>query len=70
MNIKTKPIAEISRRATGILVKEMGVVDTIRFLNQFSLGHGDYTKEREQWLGNTSLKEVISRIKEEKKKYS
>lgn len=67
MNTETRPISEISRRATRILVEEMGVVDTIRFLNQFSLGQGDYTKEREKWLGDLSLDDVISQIKAEGK---
>ena len=67
MNTETRPISEISRRATHILFREMGVVDTIRFLNQFSIGRGDYTKERENWLGNISLDDAISQIKAGKK---
>jgi len=67
MNTETKPISEISRRATNVLFKELGVVDTIRFLNQFSVGQGDYTKEREEWLGNLSIDDAISQIKDHKK---
>ena len=63
MNTETKPISDISRRATHILFKEMGVVDTIRFLNQFSIGQGDYTKEREKWLGDISMDDAITQIK-------
>ncbi|MCF8036227.1 MAG: hypothetical protein K9K62_05090 [Desulfobacteraceae bacterium] len=66
MNTEAKPISEISRRATNILFKELGVVDTIRFLNQFSVGQGDYTKQREQWLGNLSIDDAISQIKDNK----
>jgi len=68
MKTEAKPMAEISRRATHILFKELGVVDTVRFLNLFTIGQGDYTKEREKWLGDISLKDVISQIKEERKK--
>jgi hypothetical protein len=68
MNIETRPISEISHRATRILLEKMGVVDTIRFLNQFSIGQGDYTKDREKWLGDISLDNVISQIKAERKK--
>jgi len=68
MNTETRPISEISRRATRILVKEMGVVDTIRFLNQFSVGQGDYTKDREKWLVDISLDEAISQIKAVRKR--
>jgi hypothetical protein len=64
MNIDAKPISEISRRAAEILFQSMGVVDTLRFFNQFSTGHGDYTKDREQWLDCFALDEAISRIKE------
>ena len=68
MNTETRPISEISRQATHILFKEMGVVDTIRFLNQFSVGRGDYTKERENWLGGITLDNAIAQIKAEKNK--
>ena len=68
MNTETKPISEISRRATHILFKEMGVVDTIRFLNQFTIGQGDYTKEREKWLGDISMDDAITQIKAERNK--
>ena len=68
MNTETRPIFEISRRATQILFKEMGVIDTIRFLNQFTIGQGDYTKEREKWLGDISLDDAISQIKAKRNK--
>ena len=68
MNMQTRPVPEISRRATHILFKEMGVVDTIRFLNQFSVGRGDYTKERDNWLGDISMDDAIAQIKAEKNK--
>lgn len=68
MNTETRPISEISRRATQILFKKMGVIDTIRFLNQFSIGQGDYTKEREKWLGDISLDDAISQIKAKRNK--
>ncbi|NWH06626.1 hypothetical protein [Desulfobacter latus] len=67
MNTQTRPVSEINRQATHILFKEMGVVDTIRFLNQFSVGQGDYTKERHTWLNDISMNDVISQIKAEKK---
>lgn len=68
MNIETRPISEISYQATRILFEKMGVVDTLRFLNQFSVGQGDYTKDREKWLGDISLDDAISQINAERKK--
>ncbi len=63
MKIDTKPLTEINQLATHILCREMGVVDTIRFINQFNTGYGDYTKEREKLFGDLSLKEIVSEIK-------
>ena len=68
MNTQIKPVSEISRRATHILFKEMGVVDTVRFLNQFSVGRGDYTKERDNWLSDISMDDAIAQIEAEKNK--
>ena len=68
MNIEAKPLSEITRRATEILFQKMGVVDTLRFLNQFSTGRGDYTKERDEWLASLTLDEAVSQIKAAKEK--
>ena len=68
MNTEIRSLSEISHRATQILFKEMGVVDTIRFLNQFSIGQGDYTTEREKWLGDISMDDAITQIKVERNK--
>ncbi|MBI5593295.1 MAG: hypothetical protein HY881_22780 [Deltaproteobacteria bacterium] len=50
----------------GEMSGQMGGVDTIRFLNQFSVGRGDYTKERDKWLADISLDDAIAQIKAEK----
>ncbi len=63
MKIHAKTLTEINQLATHILCREMGVVDTIRFINQFTTGYGDYTKEREKLFGDLSLKEIVSEIK-------
>ena len=68
MNIAIHSLSEINQQATEVLVREMGVVDTLRFLSQFSSGIGDYTQERGQWLGQLSLDEIISEIKAKRHK--
>ena len=62
-NLNTHPTSEINKKATHILFKQMGIVDTFKYLNQSSLGHGDYTKERGKWLDDLSLEEIVSDIK-------
>ena len=68
MNVEIRSLSEINRQATDILIREMGVVDTLRFLNQFNVGSGDYTREREQWLGDLSLEQITSEIKAKRHK--
>jgi hypothetical protein len=63
MKTAERPISEINRQATQILFKEMGVVETIRFLNQFSIGRGDYTKERGEWLDKINMDDAIAQMK-------
>jgi hypothetical protein len=63
MNIQTKPLSEITRHALDLLSKEMGIVDTVRFLNQFTTGYGDYTKEREALFKDLTLDEILTEIK-------
>ncbi|MFQ5651636.1 MAG: hypothetical protein ACE5IY_16995 [bacterium] len=68
MKTVTRPLNEITQHATRLLYKELGVVNTIRFLNQFTTGYGDYTKEREQLFEDLSLDEIVSEIKQMKEK--
>lgn len=63
MNVQPKPLNEITVRAIGILSKEMGLADTIRFLNQFSTGYGNYTEERRELFGNMSFDEIVAEAK-------
>jgi hypothetical protein len=63
-----RPLAEITEQAAAILIREMGLVDALRFLNQVSPGSGDYTKERRQWLDELSLGQIASEIKAKRPK--
>lgn len=68
MSIAIRSLSEINQQATAILAREMGIADALRFLNQFSSGSGDYTNERDQWLGNLSLEQITSEIKAKRDK--
>jgi len=63
MNVQTKPLSEITRQAIDLLSKEMGIVDTVRFLNQFTTGYGNYTDEREDLFKDLTLDEILATIK-------
>lgn len=64
MTVQVKPLAEITQEAINVLYQKLGVVNTIRFINQFTIGYGDYTKEREELFGDKSLDEIVAEIKQ------
>ena len=63
MNVQAKPLSEITRNAIDLLSKEMGIVDTVRFLNQFTTGYGNYTDEREILFKDMRLDDILAAIK-------
>ncbi|NJN55130.1 MAG: hypothetical protein HC804_10435 [Anaerolineae bacterium] len=68
MMLETKPLVEITHDAIELLYREIGLVNTVRFLNQFSAGFGNYTEEREKLFGHLTLDEIIVEIKRDQKK--
>ena len=64
MMIETKPLAEITQDAIQILFREIGVVNTVRFINQFTTGYGDYTEERSELFAEQTLDDLLSQIKQ------
>ena len=63
MNIQPKSLSEITQHAIDLLSKELGIVDTVRFLNQFTAGYGDYTEEREDLFKDLTLDEILATMK-------
>ena len=59
--------AELTEEAIEILCREMGVVRTIRFLQQFSNGRGDYTKERENLFKDLTVADIVAEIEKSRK---
>jgi hypothetical protein len=61
--VKVKPLAEVTRQAIEILSRELGAADMLRFVGQFTSGHGDYTTARETMFGQATLEQIIAEIK-------
>lgn len=55
---------EIIKQGYNALINSLGITDTIRFIQYFSPGKGDYTKERHQWLNEKTLADVLLEMKE------
>jgi hypothetical protein len=62
--IEIRPLAEITHEAIRVLCKEIGIVNTVRFVNQFTTGYGNYTEEREQLFADMTLDDIVSEIRD------
>ena len=63
MNVPTQPLSEITREAVAVLVRELGVARTLRFLGQYRTGQGDYTAERHHFLADPPLEELLKQAR-------
>ncbi|RMD60007.1 hypothetical protein D6833_10560 [Candidatus Parcubacteria bacterium] len=67
MSAYVEPLVEVNRKAIWALYRELGVVNAVRFLRQFTTGFGDYTVEREVLFGEKRLEEILDEVKREAK---
>lgn len=67
MITEVRPLIEVSQQAISLLYKELGVVDAVRFLKQFTQGYGNYTQEREVIFADKSLDNIVSEIEKRRK---
>jgi hypothetical protein len=70
MVVQTKPLAEVTQTAIRVLCKEIGLVNTLRFVGQFTVGYGDYTEEREQLFADMTVDDMIAAIKRKRNQSS
>jgi hypothetical protein len=66
MNTQTMSLSEIRNAGLEALARELGPVGMIRFLQQFETEKGDYTREREKWLGDDTVETLVEKIKRTK----
>lgn len=64
MIVEPKPLANSTQEAIALLYQKLGVVDTVRFLNQFTNGFGNYTEERNALFADKTLDEIIDEVKQ------
>ena len=62
MAVEVRPLMEITQEAFRILSREIGIVNTVRFVNQFTVGYGDYTEERRRLVAGLSMDDIVSEI--------
>lgn len=56
--------AEIRRAAYEAIVRELGPSGLFRFIQDFSLGSGDYVKDRRAFLPKGNVRDLAGKIRE------
>lgn len=59
---KNLSLRDIRRDGIEALLDRLGPVDTIRFLQQYEAGRGDYTQERHRWLDGLGVQDIVEKI--------
>ncbi|GAB6887533.1 hypothetical protein JCM13304A_10310 [Desulfothermus okinawensis JCM 13304] len=58
-----KTSIELHKEGCRILAEQLGVVNFIRFIQDFERGEGDYTKDRRVWQSRYRVEDIIKEIK-------
>ena len=63
-------LEQIRKAGIEALIRELGPVGMIRFLQQFDMGSGDYTKERHKIFEGMNVDAIVEKIKQQRIKES
>lgn len=62
MEYQVMTAVQIREKGLEVLRQHLGVAGMVRFLQQTELGWGNYTEERQQWLGDPDINEIAQKI--------
>jgi len=57
------PLMEINAHALRLLIEDLGIVNTARFIQQFTTGAGDSVAEKERIFGTKTVAEIAAAIR-------
>lgn len=63
MSATVMTLYEIRNQGNEALIKALGPVGMIRYLQQYEKGYGNYTEERHQWLDKLDLNTLLSELR-------
>ena len=70
MNTEYMTLQEIRTIGFEALLRELGPAGTIRFIQQYEIGSGDYTRNRRKILPKKSVKEIGEQIQKDRQSKS
>jgi len=59
MQIQTLSPSQLRKAGIAALAKSLGPAGMARFMQQYEIGTGNYTKDRNNWLDDMSLDNII-----------
>ena len=62
-DISLMPLPVLREKGFAVLMRELGPANALRFLHLYQTGTGNYTTERDKWLGSLTLEEIDAEIK-------
>lgn len=68
MNLRKMTLEQIRQMGMEALIEKLGPAGMLRFLQQFELGAGDYSRERHTWLGKPDVKSLAREIRRGRKR--
>jgi Mg/Co/Ni transporter MgtE len=63
-------LIEVNEQAIRLLIAEMGIVHTARFIQQFTMGVGDSVAEKERLFGTLTIADIAAAIRSAKQQAS
>ena len=66
MTVATMTLEQIRVTGYRALLRELGPVNLVRFLQQFESGYGDYTQERHNWLDQYTVEEIAQEVQRQR----
>jgi hypothetical protein len=63
---KALSLSQIRKLGIEALAKALGPIGMVRFIQQFEVGRGDYTKERTRRLHRMSIQNIVQGIEEKR----
>ncbi len=57
---------EIRKQGLNVLMSQLGIARTLKFMMEYNQGEGDYTKERKEMFQKLTVKDIVDDMKKEK----
>ncbi|MEC4812243.1 MAG: hypothetical protein SAK29_03040 [Scytonema sp. PMC 1069.18] len=65
-NVKNLTQTQLRQMGLEALAQALGLAGMLRFTQQFDNGSGDYTRDRDKILGNSTLESIFAEIREQR----